>query len=56
MSNHYIIKIIYDISHLVQLFRRRLRRLPGGELHERKVFAGDYPNGPQLPVAVECIP
>lgn len=43
------------LSYLVQLLCRRFRRLPGGELHKREVLAGDYPDGAQLPVAVERV-
>ena len=43
------------VSYLVQLLRRRLRRLPGGELHEGEVLAGDYSDGAKLPEAVERV-
>lgn len=42
-------------AYLKELLRCRLRRLPGGELHKGKVFAGYYPDRAELTEAVEGI-
>lgn len=44
------------ISYLVELLCSGLRRLPGGELHEREVFPGHYPDRAEFAKAVESVP